>query len=136
VDPTLLAIKDAIWRYAELKALATGPAHDVSQLDTVLVGEALQEQINSAQWQRDHGAYYVTTVHWSRIEWIQQTDATHAEALVTKNETLLYYPEGWTTPSAKRSYEEWEYQVLYKLELIDGKWYIAEKEVQDSGTTP
>jgi serine/threonine-protein kinase len=131
VDPMELAVKDAIWRYAELKALATGPAHDVSQLDTVLVGEALRDQMNAAQWQRDHGAHYVTIAHWSRIEWIQQVDATHVEAMVSKNETLLYYPEGWTTPSARRSCDPCEYQVLYKLELIRGQWYIAEKEVQD-----
>jgi hypothetical protein len=117
----VLAVEDAIWRYAELKALAIGPAHDVSQLDTVLVGDALRDQMNSAQWQRDHGAYYVTTVHWSRIEWIQQMDAAHVEALVSKNETLLYYPEGWTMPSARRSCDPCEYQVLYKLELIGGK---------------
>lgn len=66
--------------------------------------------------------------------WLAAQDAIQRYAelrLVTKNETLLYYPEGWTAPSAKRPCQPCEYQVLYKLELIGRRWYIAEKDVRD-----
>ena len=111
--------------------MATGPTHDESQLATVLAGEALKDQQKAVQWQRTNNAYYVTTLHWMRFEWIQQENAIHARALVTKNETLLYFQDDWTTPSAKASCEACEYQVLYRLELIGDRWYVVEKEVQD-----
>lgn len=125
------AIEETIRRYSEIKAQATGPGHDDSQLATVLVGEALADQQKAVKWQREHGAYYITTLHWLRIEWSREIDATHAQALVTKLETLLYYSQGSTTPSAKASCQSCEYSILYSLELIGGRWYIADKEVQD-----
>jgi serine/threonine protein kinase len=133
-DPVHQAIQDTIWRYAQIKAAAIGREHDDSQLSTVLAGTALKEQQQAVQWQRDNGAYYETTLHWIRYEWLQQTDATHAQALVTKKETLLYYPRDWTTPSTKKSCHECEYQVLYDLQFSGSQWYITEKEVQNQDT--
>ncbi|HFD38636.1 MAG TPA: DUF4101 domain-containing protein [Anaerolineae bacterium] len=130
-DPVEQAIRETIWRYGEIKAQAVGPAHDESLLDTVLADQALAEQRKAVRWQREYGAYYVTTLHQLRFEWIRRIGATRAQAMVYKVETLLYYPKGWTTPSAKKSCRPCEYRVLYDLELRNGQWYIVEKEVQD-----
>jgi serine/threonine protein kinase len=131
IDPLWQAIEEAIWRYAEIKAVAIGPTHDDSQLSTVLTGEALKEQNRAVRWQRNNGAHYDTTLHWMKVEWTSRLDDTHAEALVTKKETTLYYPKDWTTPSTRLSCVECEYQVIYRLERIGASWYIAEKIVQD-----
>jgi len=121
-------ITDVIYRYRELKAIAIGRSHDVSQLPMILRGEALKELTNAVKWQRDNGAYYDTTWHSLHIDFVQQKDETHAEALVTKVETLLYYPRGWATPSAKVSCIDCEYQAYYWLERIGGRWYIVDKD--------
>jgi len=67
-DPFWLEIESLLTRYRPLKAIAIGKSHDVSQLPTVMRGEALRELEGSARWQRDNGAYYDTTWHWSRID--------------------------------------------------------------------
>ncbi|HFD38846.1 MAG TPA: DUF4101 domain-containing protein [Anaerolineae bacterium] len=126
-DPLIPVMQDVIRRYAELKAVAIGRSHDTSQLPTVLAGEALQEQLNAVRWQRDNGAYYETTLHEIQYKWFQRVDATHTQALIIKHETLLYYPEGWTTPSTKKSCD-CTYWVLYTFELREGQWYIIRKQ--------
>jgi hypothetical protein len=130
-DPVWQIVEDAVWRYADAKVLAVGPSHDESQLPTILRGKALQEQRTAVKWQRENGAYYDITLHWMRIEWVQKIDRSHLRALVTKNETLLYYPRDWTTPSTKKSCRSCEYQVVYALEQTGARWYISEKDVEE-----
>ena len=113
-----------IWRYVDLKARAMGH-WETDELNTVLRRGALSTQLGSVNWLRKNNSHWEYDLHSLTFEQFKHLSDTHVRVLVTKVETGRYYHQGSSTPSEKKSYYNYRYEIWYELEKIGGQWYIT-----------
>ena len=100
------------------------------ELSGILSGEALEKQLGSVRWLRDHNAYWDVTTFDRRTDAWEYVTPTWVRALVWRDEKGDYYQDGKYYP--KSSYRE-QYQARFVLEQINGRWRITCKGSLESG---
>ncbi len=133
-SPAEREVLEVLRRYEEIRIRSHGPSHDITELEEVLAESSLESHLGSVEWQRENNAYYLITVHESRVEEITVISPTRIDVLVDKLESREFYIDG-KLGTNNTVYND-HYQVLYQFKLIDGSWYIVDRSVTTLPTTP
>ncbi len=133
-SPAEREVLEVLRRYEEIRIRSHGPSHDITGLEEVLAESSLESHLGSVEWQRENNAYYLITVHESRVEEITVISPTRIDVLVDKLESREFYIDGKLGKN-NTVYND-HYQVLYQFKLIDGSWYIVDRSVTTLPTTP
>lgn len=100
------------------------------ELAGILAGEALEKQLGSVRWLRDHNAYWDVTTYARRTDAWEYVTPTWVRILVWRDEKGDYFQDGKHYP--KSSYHE-QYRARFVLEKIGTRWYIICKGTLESG---
>jgi hypothetical protein len=120
-------VLEVLRRYEEIRIRSHGPSHDITGLEDVLAESSLQTHLDSVEWQRENNAYYLTTVHESRVEEINVISPTRIDVLVDRLESREFYIDGQL--GERNTVYDDQYQVWYQFKQIDGSWYIVDRDV-------
>lgn len=118
------AIRDAAERFQKAKqdSQRTG---DTSQLSSALAGDALARQIALVNETKAAGCYWEISLDAPpQVEIVELRDDNYARITVSKTESRDKYCGGKLESSVTGD----AYSAGYVVELIDGTWYVTERE--------
>jgi type IV secretory pathway VirB10-like protein len=118
------AVTEAVERFQEAKeeSQRTG---DTSGLSAVLAKSALQRQIDLVNATRADGCYWeISLDEPMRVTITELRDNNYARVTVFKTETRIKYCNGALESSVTGD----AYETYNTVELIDGRWYVTERE--------
>lgn len=122
-------VESTMLRWSDIHKRAVRQARE-DELAGILAGEALEKQLGSIRWLREHNAYWDVATYARRTDAWEYVTPTWVRVLVWRDEKGDYYQDGKHFP--KSSYHD-QYRVRFVLEKIDAHWVIICKGTLESG---
>ncbi len=116
---------------AQIEALHT---LDETPFQGVVVGQALDDNLQILADLRRNGVYSVSTLDHIEYQPATQVDATHATIRTVESWTTLYYQQG--TDQLVRHQQSTGLQEIYSLVRQNGGWVVAQIDIRDPSASP
>lgn len=118
-----------MFRWSEIHKRAVRQVRE-DELAGILAGEALEKQLGSVRWLREHNAFWDVTTYDRRIDAWEYVTPDWVRVVSWRDEQGDYYLNGKYSSSA--SYRQ-QYRARFVLERIEGHWYITCKGSLEEG---
>lgn len=130
-DPAAIRaeVESLLFRWSEIHKRAVRQVRE-DELAGILAGEALEKQLGSVRWLREHNAFWDVTTYDRRIDAWEYVTPDWVRVVSWRDEQGDYYLNGKYSSSA--SYRQ-QYRARFVLERIEGRWYITCKGSLEAG---